>query len=309
MVAADGSIESSDVYVDKEEAERENLCMDGHLVPEFFLLGAQKTSTSTLAANLNSSHDIIFPVQDGESVKELHFFSDSGPISESMPKAKQLWLSYYPRCYTTRRAVSTDCTPSYIRESGAAHRIVDFYGALTSKLTFALMLRSPLERAQSSYYHQVAHGRNVGSTSFSEFTRKYLTTGFDVWNVMWGSQYPPQLEEYFKVFDSGQFWIAPYRCNFEPSLCGMTTTFTETLWTELAVAPGVYDDSIHISSHPHPSIEDDLDSNTLKDARDKFASIAPSMAKLLASSDAKLFGYSGKTGDEEAIKTWLTNGW
>lgn len=284
--------------------ENDNLCMDGHLVPEFFLIGAMKTSTTTLAYNLFTSPD-VYVSRNANSGKELHFFDKNVTFNN-----KSSWLNSYPRCSFTRRAVATDCTPKYIRQEGTAKRIADFYGALKSKVTFVLLLRNPLERAQSAFYHHVAHAGRIPSTlTFSKFVSMYLRTGFDTYETMWGSQYPPQLETYFAEFDSSQFWIAPYRCNFEPHLCGMTTSFTETLWNHLNVAPGEYNATLHEQSHPHPSIEDDLDSNTLKAIMDKFASIAPSMAKLLAGSDAKLFGYTGKAGDENAVERWLTNGW
>merc|ERR1719356_565117 len=53
--------------------ENENLCMDGHLVPEFFLIGAMKTSTTTLAYNLLTSPD-VYVSRKAISGKELHFF-------------------------------------------------------------------------------------------------------------------------------------------------------------------------------------------------------------------------------------------
>merc|ERR1719316_1579338 len=56
-----------DSSVEVEGATNEstnNLCMQGHLVPEFFLLGAMKTSTTTFAKNFHTSDGIYFPGDD-----------------------------------------------------------------------------------------------------------------------------------------------------------------------------------------------------------------------------------------------------
>jgi len=289
-----------------------NLCMDGHLVPEFFLLGAMKTSTSTLAANIHESKDIIFPTKDGKSIKELHFF-DAGVSL----KDKDRWLSYYPKCSFKHRVVATDCSPAYIRKSSAAELMKDFYGAEIGKsLKFALMLREPLARAQSAFHHhQNFDGQISQSYSFNEFVEKYIKDGTDRSEVMWGSQYVEQLQAYFKIFEPAQFWIVPFGCNLNPSSCGMTISFTETLWNELGVSPGEYDVS-KFTGHPrhlnrglHPTLDEDLNNDTLQNAMNKFRNIAPDMANLLANSSAKLFGYTGGIGDKAAIEKWLTNGW
>jgi len=293
----------------------DNLCMSGHLVPEFFLLGAMKTSTTTLAHSLYTSKSMYFPANkkywnDNGShgrgtIKELHFFSQKVSLED-----KDSWLNYYPKCSFKRRVVATDCTPAYIRTNHTAKLISDFYGALKSKLVFGLMLREPLARAQSAFYHQKSHpGRIPETMTFNQFTKAHLKDKFDTKEIMWGSQYPKQLEKYFEEFESAQFWIVPFRYNTDPQKFGITTSFTETLWNELGVSSGNFDRNRHSNIHQHSEVDKDLDMNILKDAMNKFSSIAPDMAKLLASSNAKLFGYTGKVGDEVAINKWLTDGW
>jgi len=292
----------------------DNLCMDGHLVPQFFLLGAQKTSTTTLANNLYASGSIYFPAKqiywDSEyhgrgTIKELMFFSQNVGLED-----KVSWLNYYPKCSSfKRRVVATDCTPT-LYHSGSAKRIADFYGTLKSKLVFGVMLREPLARTQSAFYHHKAHkGRIPEEMTFNEFIKGHLRDKSDIRDIMWGSQYPKQLEKYFKEFEPGQFWIVPFRYNVSPDQFGIATSFTNTLWNELGVPPGDFEEGRHSNVHEHPQIDEDLDMNTLRDAMNLFSSIAPAVTNLLASSNFKLFGYTGKAGDKVAIKKWLTEGW
>lgn len=120
--------------------------------PDFVLVGAQKSGTSTLYARL-TAHPSVVPALR----KEVHYF-DAAPRSESWYRA------FFPR-QTALSAVATrtgagltgEATPFYLLHPAAPPRL---QAALPDAKIIAI-LREPAARAISGYHHAVRMGHEA----------------------------------------------------------------------------------------------------------------------------------------------------
>jgi len=113
---------TSGIWQPRKQKMSDSMCVDGRLVPQLYLLGAPKSSTTTLATEL--MHAGVQSVHDENSVKEFHFFDGrmnwryTSP--EELEDEKQEWLRTMPKCPASvedggRREVLADFTPDYLR--------------------------------------------------------------------------------------------------------------------------------------------------------------------------------------------------
>merc|ERR1719387_1585242 len=93
-----------------------NLCMNGRLVPIFYLIGAQKCATSSFAEEFAKGYNVVLPEMGSWTKsqrmllsKELHFFD----YPERYNKGQHFWLSHWPTCPRTHM-VAAEFTPSYL---------------------------------------------------------------------------------------------------------------------------------------------------------------------------------------------------
>jgi hypothetical protein len=109
--------------------------------PDFLCIGAQKAGTTTLHDLLQRHPDAFVP-----EVKETHYFS----LHFDQP------LAWYERHFAAARPAQIvgEITPYYLFHPAAAARIA---GQLpTARLI--VLLRDPVERALSGYFHAKRHG-------------------------------------------------------------------------------------------------------------------------------------------------------
>lgn len=223
----------------------ENLCMEGHIAPRFYLLGAQKSATTNFATKiLWSGLSMVPPTPKPNDPpyywKELHMFDNR---SRAERVTRQGWLRYYPLCSSTTYAVGIDATPSYLSNEGAPKRLSSWYTPdLNKKLEFLVLLRQPFNRMKSSFYTAALHtdackknqyycktfgyylahalenyrngcpsGKNFASSS----ELHACEAPDDIVEGMKGdpfhlSLYGPQLARWFSLFSAPQFVIAPF---------------------------------------------------------------------------------------------------
>lgn len=109
--------------------------------PDFLCLGAQKAGTTTLHDLLRHHPDAFVP-----DVKETHFFTRHFDQS----------LAWYERHFAAARPAQTvgEITPYYLFHPAAPARIA----ALLPTARLIVLLRDPVERALSGYFHARRHG-------------------------------------------------------------------------------------------------------------------------------------------------------
>jgi hypothetical protein len=115
-----------------------------HVLPNLILGGAQKSGTTTLHHLLASHPQIFFPRQP----QEIHFFD----LEENYRKG----LGWYARLFAGWRGepVVAQTSPLYLYERTAAPRI----RAARIDARFVFLLRNPVDRAWSHYWHEVRYG-------------------------------------------------------------------------------------------------------------------------------------------------------
>jgi hypothetical protein len=118
-------------------------------LPDFVVIGAQKSGTSSLYARL-SSHPSVVPALR----KELHFF-------DRAPAPLRRYRSFFPHqgaldraAARTGRGVTGEATPFYLFHPAVPARI----HAVVPAARLVVLLREPVSRAISSYHHAVRRG-------------------------------------------------------------------------------------------------------------------------------------------------------
>lgn len=121
----------------------------GHLrlslpvVPDFLILGAPKCGTTSLAAALRSHPDIFLP-----AAKEAHHFGVV-PDTEAGGAAYARFFSGWQG-----QPVLGEATPGYLQNPDAARQIA----RVAPRVRAVALVRNPVDRAYSSYWHGVRSG-------------------------------------------------------------------------------------------------------------------------------------------------------
>jgi len=114
------------------------------LLPNFLIVGAQKSGTTALHYLLRTHPDVFFP----PGRNEVHFFD----LDENFERG----LEWYESLFESHRgeAAIGECSPFYMFEPAAAPRIK----RILSDVKLLVILRDPVARAYSHYWHEVRWG-------------------------------------------------------------------------------------------------------------------------------------------------------
>lgn len=307
-----------------------NLCMQGRLVPIMYLIGAQKSATSSFAEEFAKGYNVVLPEMGSWTKsqrmllsKELHFFD----YPERYNKGQHFWLSHWPACPTTHM-VAAEFTPSYLSTWETPQRIRDTYGALVGHITFLVILREPLSRLQSSFYHGHSAGW-VSSyyTSFEHYVQSCIkfyqakqfrlfhsTSPHDnkVDHTLYGltgipftlSLYHDQLSHWFEYYKAYQFVVSPMRAYVQPNAVpgqtkarNLVAKVAGRVAIQASMPPRV-EKPPRRNVHSHPSVQQDLQPDTFNQISGLLDSITgpTRLANLLApkmSDGLLLYGYQG----------------
>lgn len=111
--------------------------------PDFYLVGAAKSGTTSLFRYLTQHPSIFIPRE-----KELHYFADPSVSRGGSYRRPEAYLRLYENCPEDVRA--GDASTSYLPSPSAA---VNIREARPDARILAI-LRNPVERAYSHYWHQ-----------------------------------------------------------------------------------------------------------------------------------------------------------
>ena len=160
---------------------------------DFFILGAQKSGTSTLHEVLRSNSLIALPEN-----KETHYFS--------FDEKYKLGYNWYKSQFSNNGKIYGEVDPSYLYIKKSAKRIKE----INSKPKFIIILRKPIERSFSHYL--MSKNRGYEKLSFKEAidiesSRLESTNIFDITNFSYldRSNYSKQILLYKKVFPESDF--------------------------------------------------------------------------------------------------------
>jgi len=320
-----------------------NLCIDGKLVPSFYLLGAQKCATSSFAHELAKAKNVVLPEmaswngkQRNLFRKELHFFDYPDRYNHGKP----FWLQHFPQCPSTHM-VAADFTPSYLSTWEAPNRLKQMYGIHSGRLTFLIILREPLARMQSSYYHGIS-----GSWVSKQYGSFELYADWAVWKYHHGqyrkfhdcraksvdadftsytgvpfslSLYKDQIANWLQYFSPQQFMVAPFKAYVKPASgnkLGLVKSVASWRGIDAKIPPQVTNpqDVPRLNVHSHPSVEADLKPETYRMIKQVFelATGPAKLAELLSPAMTKglrLYGYKGTAANKGWIASYIQNSW
>lgn len=112
-------------------------------LPDFLVVGAAKSGTTSLARHLRTHPDVYIPLK-----KELHFFNNDANFA--------LGPEWYAAQFADGASAAQvgEATPTYMYNPLAVERMHD----LVPGARLMVMLRHPVERAYSHYWHMCALG-------------------------------------------------------------------------------------------------------------------------------------------------------
>ncbi len=116
-----------------------NLC----LIPDFLILGAQKSGTSSLFLYLSQHPDILSPCVN----KELHYFD----LNFKQPS--KWYRAHFP--FKKQGKITGEKSPYYIFHPLAPRRCREF----NPEFKLIALLRDPVKRAYSHFHHEIENRR------------------------------------------------------------------------------------------------------------------------------------------------------
>lgn len=122
--------------------------MTGKRWPDLFVAGVPRAGTSSLWDYLNQ-HPQIFMSR----VKEPHFFSDFKPKIVPVTKNESAYMRLFARA--SDEQLLGEATPNYLCDPAAPARIA----RVSPAARIVIVLRDPVARAYSDYWHKVRYGR------------------------------------------------------------------------------------------------------------------------------------------------------
>lgn len=167
-------------------------------LPDFFIIGAAKSGTTTLF-DLVTSHPDVCGIPDVK-IKEPWYFGTS-PFP----------LKWYRCLFPIRknRKLACDASTSLLPSLLAPAQI----NCVLPDTKFIVILRDPVDRALSHYEYDKRRGLEVPTNFEDALKNKAYSDRVDITGVpdsfdykLWG-HYAEQLERWFSVFDRNQFLI------------------------------------------------------------------------------------------------------
>lgn len=174
----------------------------------FTIIGVQKGGTTWLSDILSTHKDIHIPDR-----KELHFYNQRPHYSQGV----EWYLDNFKE--HNDQAVLGEATPNYMwnvatPEEYASEKdellfdVAPRMRALIPHVKLIICLRDPVERAISSYYHQVTRGRLS--------PLKTLRDQMHTHGILSMSYYEQHLETWFKEFPQEQFHVLVFEEDIRP---------------------------------------------------------------------------------------------
>lgn len=338
---------------------RSSFCVQERNLPQLFLLGAQKAATSSLAVDL--LHAGVHTMgKHGE--KEAHFFdrwaNSTNLDIEDVPKLRRGFLQELPSC-TTDENVVADFTPSNLRsvplpegttptgshwgmwwnmqapedltkatgiEMDLPTMIHRLYGhVLSRKLVFVVMLREPLSRMQSAWYHAAqpySHWlqcRDCAAKSFQNALKTTLARAqgklggppkVDDW--LWASMYGRQLKHWLTLYDPVQFYVIAYKDYVRGSGQMVCNEIAEKMGRTLHCNKIAHGAAPASNVHEHPSLSEDCPNELYSIFMSVIHMENFRLFKVLAKAMRRgttLANFNETQRNDKGVKLWLERGW
>jgi len=165
---------------------------------DFLIVGAQKSGSTSLRAFLEEQKKDIFILN-----RELHFWNRNGQYQDGA--GLNAYLENFAEAKPNQ--IKGEKSPSYLVSKEAPERIHKHF----PKVKIIAILRNPIDRAYSAYWH----GRRVGaietSTTFGEAVRNYkVNQGKPYGDLVSAGFYSEQIARYLNFFPLKQLHVISF---------------------------------------------------------------------------------------------------
>lgn len=147
-----------------------NLCLGRYVAPALQILGCMKCGTTTLHYEIFQrtpsnaiTHGRVLSGEFWFTKKEKHFFDRD----ETYKKGINWYLKHYPKCMANAPIVGVDATQGYSKVASVPARMRESYGDQAGQITFVFVLRDPVKRLFSNYFHRKKCC--LGDTTFEQW--------------------------------------------------------------------------------------------------------------------------------------------
>lgn len=184
---------------------RRRLTAPFRALPDFYVLGAMKSGTSSLFDYICQHPGVVPPFR-----KETHYLT----LGVRKGFGPGWYRAHFPIRVKLADRITGEATPDYLFETAALDRLK----RLRPDAKLLVLLRDPVERAISQYQHEVRMGREAMSLEDAiayeddriEFAEKMGPAGLET--VLHASykrrgQYAEQLERLFELFPRDQVLV------------------------------------------------------------------------------------------------------
>jgi hypothetical protein len=165
-------------------------------MPDFIIVGAQKCGTSTLYAALKKHPDIFM-----STPKELNYFQDT----KNYEKGIVWYSSFFKDCPT--ECIAGESSPEYFHNAHVASRLAD----TLPKSKLIILLRNPVDRAYSGYWHGVrVAGETLSFERAIEIESQRIANdpyAFKYFSYAYRGHYFRQIEQYLLKFDPARILV------------------------------------------------------------------------------------------------------
>lgn len=170
-------------------------------LPNFLIIGAMRSGTTSLADTLSQHPDVVIPS------KEPHFFSFEGK-STDIPKITTT-IAEYQALFDGKEDILArgDASPRYLPDRSAPARIQRYI----PDVKLIAVLRDPVDRAYSNFYHEVKIGCNPAESFEDALRINDETAANDEFQLSatysYQGFYFKHLTRYFEFFDTSQIKV------------------------------------------------------------------------------------------------------
>ncbi len=203
------------------------------VIPNFFLVGCQKTASTWLHRCFQEHPEIYVPDSDS-----IHFFTIN------YYKGIEWYKKFY-QDYSGQKVVG-DTTSSYIRDYDAPERIASF----NPDAKILISLRNPIERAFSHFWHEKAKGKIA--FEFDEVLQNY-----DLYqNYIVSGFYSQHIKRYLTFFPEDKIFITLFE-ELKENPDRFITRIFEFLEVDTNFKPSILNKAVNkASAYPKQFIED-----------------------------------------------------
>jgi hypothetical protein len=204
--------------------------------PDFFIVGAPRSGTTSLFHYLRQHPSIFIP-----TVKEPHFFSDYYHPNGPQLKSLDDYLELYRECGDDQLA--GDLSTSYLNSPRAAGRIREFQPAAK----IGIVLRNPIDRAYSFYWYN--RNRFVEDLSFEEALDEEpvrIASGRNYsFHYVESGRYYGQVQRFLTAFgsESVKIYLFEELVRDSTALCRDFVTFLGLPWNDAMQTTDVFNSS------------------------------------------------------------------